>query len=153
MTVSERLAHGSNRLYDAIRSRRAGDAAERASKGDLAALEGHKYVLVTTFKRSGEAVPTPLWFGRDGGKLYFRTYADAVKLKRIRHNSRVVIGPCDLRGEPKGEMIEAEARILPAQDNERADRVIQSNYGLFRRLYKASFSGRVDAAYVEVTPT
>jgi uncharacterized protein len=153
MTVARRIADASNQVYGAIRSPKAGGAAEGASRGDLAALEGHKYVLVTTFKRSGEAVPTPLWFGIDGGRLYFRTYAHAMKLKRIRNDSRVVIGPCGLRGEPKGEMVEAEARILPPQENERADRVIQSNYGLFRRLYKAGFSGRVDDAYVEVTPT
>ena len=153
MTVSERIAHASNRLYDATRSGQARDAAEGASKGDLAALEGHKYVLVTTFKRSGEPVATPLWFGLDGGRLYFRTYADAVKLKRIRNNSRVVVGPCDFRGEPKGEMIEAEARVLGVEEKDRADRVIQSNYGLLRRLYKAAFSGRVPDAYVEVTPS
>jgi PPOX class probable F420-dependent enzyme len=152
MTVAERVAHASNRLYDAVRSPKARDAAEGATRGDLSALEGHKYVLVTTFKRSGEPVPTPLWFGLADGSLYFRTYADAVKLKRIRNNAQVLVGPCDPRGKPKGEMVEATARILPAEDHERADRIVQSNYGLFRRLYKASFSGRVEDAYVEVTP-
>jgi uncharacterized protein len=153
MTAAERLAHVSNRFYDRVRSRKAREAAQNAGKGDLAALEGHKYVLVTTFKRSGEPVATPVWFGLDGGTLYFRTYTDAMKLKRIRNDSRVVVGPCDPRGKPKGPMIEAEARILPMEEKERADRVIQSNYGLFRRLYKAAYSGRVSDAYVEVTPS
>jgi PPOX class probable F420-dependent enzyme len=153
MSVSERIAHASNRLYDALRSSEAREAADRdAGRGDLSSLEGHKYVLVTTYKRDGQPVPTPLWFGLDQGKLYFRTYADAVKLKRIRNNPRVVVGPCDPRGKPKGEMVEAAARILPQAENERADRIVQSNYGLFRRLYKAGFSGRVEDAFVEVTP-
>jgi len=152
MSVAERIAHASNHVYDAMRSTKAREAAEGAGKGDLAALEGHRYVLLTTFKRSGEPVPTPLWFGLDGGKLYFRTYSDAVKLKRIRRNPRVVVGPCDPRGKPKGEMVEAEARILPGEEKERAGRVIQSNYGLLRRVYLAAFSGRVPATYVEVTP-
>jgi PPOX class probable F420-dependent enzyme len=136
-----------------VRSAKAGEAPERAAKGDLRSLEGEKFVLVTTFKRSGEPVSTPMWFGLDAGKLYFRTYADAVKLKRIRNNSKVLVGPCDPRGKPKGEMVEARARILPPEDKERADRIVQSNYGLIRRLYKAGFSGRVADSYVEVTPT
>jgi PPOX class probable F420-dependent enzyme len=152
MSVAERVAHASNRLYDAVRSPKARQAAEREpARGDLSALEGHKYCLVTTYKRSGEPVSTPLWFGLDGGKLYFRTYADAVKLKRIRNNPRVLVGPCDPRGKPTGEMVEAAARILPGERHEEADRIVQSNYGFLRRLYKWSFSGRVEDAYVEVT--
>ena len=152
LTVAERIAHASNRVYDRVRSPRAGEAPERARKGDLSALEGEKFVLVTTFKRSGDPVSTPMWFGLDSGRLYFRTYADAVKLKRIRNDPRVLVGPCAPRGKPKGEMVEARARVLPAADEEPADRIVQSNYGLFRRIYKAGFSGRVEDAYVEVTP-
>jgi PPOX class probable F420-dependent enzyme len=107
---------------------------------------------LTSFKRSGEPISTPLWFGLADGKLYFRTYADAVKLKRIRNDPRVLIGPCDPRGKPKGQMVEARARVLPEAEKPRAERAVQSNYGLFRRLYKASFSGRVEDAYVEVIP-
>jgi uncharacterized protein len=136
-----------------MRSPKARDAVERRSgRGSLDALEGHKYCLLTTFRRDDEAVPTPVWFGLAEARLYFRTYADAAKLKRIRNNPRVLVGPCDPRGKPKGEMIEARARILPAEEREKAERAVQSNYGLFRRLYRASFSGRVEDAYVEVTP-
>jgi uncharacterized protein len=152
MSVAERIAHVSNRFLDSIRSSRAREAGEHAAQGDLKGLEGHKYCLVTTYKRSGEPVPTPLWFGLADGKAYFRTYADAVKLKRIRNNPEVLIGPCDPRGKPKGETIEASARILPDEEQEKAERAVQSNYGLIRRIYKASFSGRVEDAYVEVTP-
>jgi uncharacterized protein len=153
VTVAERIAHASNRLYDAVRSPRARETAELAS-GDrgLELLEGHKYCLLTTFKRSGEAVPTPVWFGLADGKLYFRTYADAVKIKRIRNEPRVLVGPCDVRGKPKGEIVEARARLVSEEEERRqAERAVQSNYGLFRRFYKASFSGRVEDTYVEVT--
>ena len=151
MSVAERIAHASNRFLDGIRSSKADDVTE-GERGDLDGLRGHKYCVVTTFKRSGEAVPTPLWFGLADGKLYFRTYADAVKIKRIRNNPRVLVAPSDPRGAPKGEMVEARARIVPEEEKERAERVVQSNYGLMRRIYKASFSGKVEDAYVEVTP-
>jgi uncharacterized protein len=153
MTVAERIAGASNRLYDAVRSSRAHEAAEHgAGRADLSSLEGHKYCLLATFKRSGEPVPTPVWFGLTDGKLYFRTYADAAKIKRIRRNPRVLVGPCDLRGNPKGPMLEASARVLPADEEEIAEDAIRSNYGLFRRFYEASFAMRVEGAYVEVTP-
>ncbi|MGH2956827.1 MAG: PPOX class F420-dependent oxidoreductase [Solirubrobacterales bacterium] len=134
-----------------MRSPQARGAVE-GKRGNLDSLRGHKYCLLTTFKRSGEPVPTPLWFGLADGRLYFRTYADAVKLKRIRNNSRVLVGPCDPRGKPKGPMTEATARIVSNEEEPAAEGAVQSNYGLFRRLYKSSFSGRVEDAYVEVTP-
>jgi PPOX class probable F420-dependent enzyme len=153
MTVAERLAHATNRLYDTVRSPSAREATGRVSRGgDLEALRGHKYCLVTTFKRSADPVPTPVWFGLDDRRLYFRTYASTAKLKRIRNEPRVLIGPCDPRGKPKGPMVEAHARVVSESEKARAERAVQSNYGLFRRLYKASFSGRVEDAYVEVTP-
>ena len=153
MIVSERIAHVSNRFYDAVRSGKAREAHEWATKGSLDALAGHKYCLVTTFKRSGDPVSTPVWFGLADGKLYFRTYADAVKLKRLRRNPRALVGPCDVRGNPKGPMIEAAARHLPPEEEEPAERAIQSNYGLFRRIYEGSFAMKVAGAYVEVRPT
>jgi PPOX class probable F420-dependent enzyme len=152
MTAAERIAHVSNRFLDSIRSSRADDAGEEPQAGNLDALEGHKYCLLTTYKRSGDGVPTPLWFGLADGKLYFRTYADAVKVKRVRNNPEVLIGPCDARGKPRGPMTRARARVLPAEEEPRAEEIVQSNYGLSRRIYKASFSGRVDDTYVEVTP-
>jgi hypothetical protein len=153
MSVAVRLAHASNRLYDAIRSPRAREAAEQpAAKGDFDSLRGHKHCLLTTFKQSGEPVSTPVWFGLADGKLYFRTYADAVKIRRIRSDPRVLVGSCDPRGKPKGPMIEARARLLDAAAEGRAEQAIRSNYGLSRRIYLAGFSGRVPDTYVEVSP-
>jgi uncharacterized protein len=151
MTVSESIAHASNRFLDSIRSSKADDAGEAAPAADLGALEGHKYCLLTTYKRDGEAVPTPLWFGLADGKAYFRTYADAVKIKRIRNNPEVLIGPCDPRGKPKGPMAKATARVVSDQEKLRAEEIVQSNYGLMRRIYKSGYSGRVEDVYVEVT--
>jgi PPOX class probable F420-dependent enzyme len=149
MTVAERVAHASNRVMDAMRSPKAREVTE-GERGNLDALEGHKYLLLTTYKRSGEPVSTPLWLGLAGGKAYIRTYADAVKIKRLRNNPRVLVGPCDPRGKPKGPMVEARARVVAGDERQVAETAIRSNFGLFRRFYLASFSGRVDDAYVEI---
>jgi uncharacterized protein len=151
MTLAERMAHGSNRLYLRVRHPKAWQA-ESSPAASLDSLRGHKNALLHTFRSSGEAVPTPVWFGIADSKLYFRTYADTGKLKRIRRNPHVLVGPCDVRGKPKGPMIEATARLLEADEEPLAEQAIQSNYGLFRRIYLGGFSGRVADTYVEVTP-
>jgi len=151
MSVAERIAHGSNRLYLRMRSPKAWQVETSTQRG-LESLRGYKNALLHTFRRSGEAVPTPVWFGLADGKLYFRTYADAGKLKRIRREPRVLVGPCDVRGVPKGPMVEARARLLEGEEEDVAERAIRANYGLFRRFYLASFSGRVPDTYVEVMP-
>jgi uncharacterized protein len=100
-------------------------------------------------------VPTPIWFGLDdAGKLYVRTGRDVAKVRRIRNNPRVRVAPCTLRGKPLGPPVEGTARVLPAEDEERAEAALKGNYGLGRRLYEGvgdAVAG-VDAVYIEVTP-
>ncbi len=150
-----RLLELQNRFYDRIRSKAAYRAGERAGSGSFDHLKGHKYGLIVTFKRDGEAVPTPVWFGLDGeGRLYFRTGPDVAKVRRIRSNPRVLVAPCTVRGKPRGPSIEGTARELPKEDRERAEAAIQSNYGLGRRLYEGTADAIVaDVSYVEVVPS
>src|SRR4029077_17923432 len=74
-SFGERLAKLSNRLYDQMRHGDAYTAARgEATAHGFDALRGHKYCLLVTYRRSGDAVPTPVWFGLDAeGKLYVRT--------------------------------------------------------------------------------
>jgi PPOX class probable F420-dependent enzyme len=142
-----------NRFYDSIRR---SDAA-KAAEGDpgttgFGHLNGHSYCIVVTYKRSGEAVPTPVWFGVDeDGRLYFRTGAHAAKLRRIANNPAVRVAPSTVRGKPLGPSAAGTARILDDAEKEHAEEAIQSNYGLFRRIYE-SRAGSGDARYVEVIP-
>jgi PPOX class probable F420-dependent enzyme len=147
-----RLAVLSNRFYDSIRRNDAVTIAEgEAGARGFGHLKG-PYCLVATYKRSGEPVATPLWYGVDDeGRVYFRTYAGAVKLKRIRNNPRVRVAPSTMRGKPKGLSAEGTARVLDSSEEPHAEEAIQSNYGLFRRIYERT-GGNIDAVYVEVTP-
>jgi PPOX class probable F420-dependent enzyme len=117
-------------------------------------LQGHKYCLLTTFRKSGEPVPTPVWFGLADGKAYFRTEAAVGKVKRIRNNPRVRVAPCTLRGRPLGPPAEGMARVLGPEGADRAERAISANYGLFRRIYEAVGQrlSSIDQVYVEVEP-
>jgi PPOX class probable F420-dependent enzyme len=147
-----KLAERANRFYDSIRR---DDAATIADGEPGAQGFGHlkgPYCLVATYRRSGEAIATPLWYGVDEqGRLYFRTYAPSYKVKRIRNNARVRVAPSTMRGKPKGPSAEGTARVLDPGEEGHAWATIQSNYGLFHRVYEKT-AGDSEAVYVEVTP-
>ena len=100
----------------------------------LEQLGAEKYVLLTTFRRNGRAVPTPLWVVPDGAGLAFWTPAGTGKVKRIRNSGRVTVAACDMRGNVRGEAVEAHARIGDAADRRRVGEGIKGKYGLFGRL-------------------
>ena len=64
-----------------------------------------QYVNLVTFKRDGRSVSTAVWFALDNGKLYIYSNLDAGKMKRVRNNSSVEIGPCDVKGKATGPTI------------------------------------------------
>ncbi|BBH65584.1 PPOX class F420-dependent oxidoreductase [Actinoplanes sp. OR16] len=101
----------------------------------LEQLGSEKYVLLTTFRKDGRAVATPLWVVPDGSGLGFWTVADSGKVKRIRNSGRVTVAPCDMRGKPTGgETIEATARIGDTADFQRVAQTLKKKYGLMGRL-------------------
>ena len=66
--------------------------------------------LLTTFKRDGTPIPTPVNLAVEGDRAYFRTYRKAGKTKRLRNNPAIEIAPCSPRGRPEGPSVRGEAR-------------------------------------------
>ncbi len=64
----------------------------------LSALGAEKFVSLTTFKKDGSAVATPMWIGRDGDHVFFWTPADSWKAKRAKNNPEVMMAPCSRGG-------------------------------------------------------
>ena len=152
MTVAERVADGWNGFLGRIRHPQASEVTEASTTG-FGHLEGHKHCLLVTFRRSGDAVPTPVWFGMDVGKVYARSEERVGKVKRIRANPRVLVAPCDSRGKPLGPAAEGTAQILPAEQEEGAERAIQANFGLGRRMYEGvAMNMGPEGVYIEVIP-
>jgi PPOX class probable F420-dependent enzyme len=79
-------------------------------------------------------VPTPLWVVPDGAGLAFWTPDGTGKVKRIRNSGRVTVAACDVRGNVRGETIEATARIGDAADRRRVGAGLKRKYGLLGRL-------------------
>ena len=100
----------------------------------LGQFANKKYLNLESFRKSGKAVATPVWFAEAGGELFIYSLADAGKVKRIRNNSRVRIVPCDMRGKPEGEWIEAKARILAGAEADKANLLLTRKYGLLKRI-------------------
>ncbi len=97
-------------------------------------FEGQKYLSLQTFRKNGTPVDTPVWFAQDGERFYAYSLANAGKIKRIRNNPHVKVIPCDMRGNTKGEWVEASARIVDKPEAERADELLNKKYGLMRRI-------------------
>jgi uncharacterized protein len=91
------------------------------------------YVRLTTFRRDGTPVPTPVWVVRDGNSLLVITGAAAGKVKRLRHTPRVLIAPSDMRGRVAGrvEDVEATASVSSSPaELERLSTLLKAKYGV-----------------------
>ncbi|MFI9584332.1 PPOX class F420-dependent oxidoreductase [Streptomyces sp. NPDC052236] len=97
-------------------------------------LAAGKYLLLTTFRRDGRAVPTPVWVMRDGDTLAVWSAADAGKVKRIRNGGRVTVAPCDWRGNALGEAVQGVAELPPAADTRHYTELMKRKYGMAARL-------------------
>ncbi len=98
--------------------------------GYFAPLSGAKYAQLTTFRRDGTAVSTPVHIVTDKDAAFFRTWNVAGKAKRIRHTPAVLIAPSTARGRPLGSPIPAEALLLEGEASEQAARLLASKYPL-----------------------
>ncbi|UNQ37587.1 PPOX class F420-dependent oxidoreductase [Prescottella equi] len=96
----------------------------------LSEIGAAKYVLLTTFKKGGSGVPTPLWAAMDGDRMLMWTESKSSKVKRIKNRSRVTVGVCDARGNPKGPQIDATAVVLDDAGTEETRDAIARKYGL-----------------------
>jgi hypothetical protein len=152
MGIMDRLAKASDKFYDRMRHADAGNVAEAEPTGKIDDLKGRKYCVLVSYRKNGQAMPSPVWFGTAAGKVYFLTSPDGYKVKRIRNNPEVRVAPCDSRGKPLGPPFIGKARVVSDDEVAGAERAIHSNYGIGRRIYTA-LSRKVPTVYVEVTPT
>jgi PPOX class probable F420-dependent enzyme len=111
-----------------------------------AEITGQRYLSLTTFRKSGAGVPTPVWFAEEGSKLYVMTSDTTGKYKRIRNNSQVKVAKCTIRGRVTGPEFSGTARILPPADGQRVRNLIREKYWLAR----VPFLWRNVNAYLEI---
>jgi uncharacterized protein len=89
-----------------------------------------RYVSLTTFRRDGTPVPTPVWVAAGPDHLYVWTGSQAGKAKRVRNNPDVLLAPCTARGTVTGPAVRARAVIIPAESRPEIWSRFVAKYGL-----------------------
>ncbi|HYB30040.1 MAG TPA: PPOX class F420-dependent oxidoreductase [Solirubrobacteraceae bacterium] len=93
-----------------------------------------KYLSVTSFKRDGAGVATPVWFVVENGRLLIHTGSQSGKAKRIRRNPSVLIAPCTASGRLRGDPVSAMAEFLSERDSRQVMRLLERKYRVDRVL-------------------
>jgi PPOX class probable F420-dependent enzyme len=117
----------------------------------LSQFAGQKYLSIETYRKSGEAVRTPVWFVESDGILYVRTSEDTGKYKRIRNNPSVQVAPCNSRGRLKGAWIKAEAKTAGKDVSEKVFGLLAQKYGMIFRMMRTFLRGK-DYVVLEIRP-
>ena len=95
-------------------------------------IQGQKYICLTTFRKSGVGVVTPVWFAERDDKIYVKTRIESGKSKRIRNNPDVRLAPSTIRGKIIGPEFSGKARILSPEQSGLAKEAINRKYFLAR---------------------
>ncbi|MGF1647306.1 MAG: PPOX class F420-dependent oxidoreductase [Kineosporiaceae bacterium] len=100
-------------------------------------LASEKYVRLTTFRRDGTPVATPVWLVGGDGELLVITGSTTGKVKRLRHTARVLLAACDARGRAKPGAVEHEGVAELVEDPAEAERIgraVTRRYGVLGRV-------------------
>jgi uncharacterized protein len=87
-----------------------------------------KYLSITSYRRDGTGVKTPVWFVQEDGRLLVETDANSYKVRRIRRNPAVMVAPCTATGRLRAEPVAAHARLLPDAEVSRVERLMTRKY-------------------------
>jgi hypothetical protein len=94
-------------------------------------LASQRYISLTTFKRDGTPVSTPVWVvSDDGERLLVWSAAKTWKVRRLRRDSRVLVAASNFRGRERGERLPAQARVIPDPG---VDGLLRRKYGWQKR--------------------
>lgn len=104
----------------------------------LDSLSAGKYVSITTFRKTGEAVSTPVWVTREGDALYVITGAESGKVKRMRNNPKIEVAPCDVRGRTTGPSVAATVELLDAAGTKDVEKRVSKKFGLMYKVMKVA---------------
>lgn len=106
---------------------------ETSKTAGLDSLHGN-HIMLTTFRKTGKAIPTPVWYGRTGEHLYVFSLAKAGKVKRLRNSPKAQIAACTGVGRLTGPTMEAQARIVPKDEEIVARRALRRKYPIAFRF-------------------
>jgi PPOX class probable F420-dependent enzyme len=94
-----------------------------------------RYINLSTRKKDGSFVNTPVWFSREGetNNYYVYSLKDSGKVKRISNFPEVKVATCHFTGKLKGNWVDAKANLVDEPKN------INIAYACLRRKYGIMF--------------
>jgi hypothetical protein len=104
------------------------------------ALRDEKYMLLTTFRRDGTGVKTPVWVvPLADNTIGFWTSSGSGKAKRLARNDRVTVQPCDARGRVKAGAppLDATAKVVAGAEYEAIVEKVKAKYGVMTKFTHA----------------
>ncbi len=107
--------------------------------GQVMSLTDEKYLLLTTYRKSGEAISSPVWTADLGnGTVGFWTSSGSGKAKRLAHTQKVIVQGCDTRGKlrPGTQPVETTARIVTGTELDLIRQKVRAKYGLMTTISK-----------------
>jgi uncharacterized protein len=120
-----------------------------------AALSPHKTMLLTTFRKDGTPVGSPVTVAVVDGRIFFRTYTDTWKFKRMRRNPQVEVAPATFRGKPLGPGLPGRARRLDGDDVKLARKAIKRRSPVLQGMFVPALHRlmRYTTVHYELIPT
>ncbi|MBL7497119.1 PPOX class F420-dependent oxidoreductase [Frankia sp. CNm7] len=115
---------------------------EPAGAEDLRRLGEGRFLSLTTYRRDGTPVATPVWTVADGQRLLVWTNGTTAKVKRLRHTDRVLLAGCDARGNVQGASVLGTARVLPDSELALVERSMKAKYRVGFPLMRAAVRAR-----------
>ena len=103
---------------------------------DINYLESEKYISLETYRKNEQPVRTPVWFVIRDDLIYVVTRDQTGKIKRLRHNQKVRIASCTIKGKVTGEWVEGNVTMLNQEETKQAVKWRDKKYGFMARIAK-----------------
>ena len=104
------------------------------------AIADEQFISFTTYRRSGEAVSTPVWVVPvSDGRIGFWTAMGTGKTKRLTHTPRVLVQPSDRRGKVTAGTVAVEGTAEMVRSGVLFDEVqgrVRAKYGFMTKVTK-----------------
>jgi PPOX class probable F420-dependent enzyme len=115
-------------------------------------LDRNPFIALTTYRKNGTPVMTPVWFVRQDGKLFVWTAADSGKAKRLKNNPCVQLGPSNHSGKLLGTVQAGLAHSVSTGGFPALEKAFKAKYGWQVRLF--AFLWKIQGhphTYIEIT--
>jgi PPOX class probable F420-dependent enzyme len=115
-------------------------------------LGGNPFIALTTYRKNGAPVMTPVWFVKQSEKLFIWTAIDSGKAKRVKNNPCVQLGPSNHSGKLLGQAEAGQAHFTAKEEYANLDKAFRAKYGwqvtLFSLIWKVQGHQHT---YIEIT--